>query len=213
MLDFFIANKKAFIDILSIWILAVMMPGPDMFLVISGSIKEGKPYALACVFGIVVGTLVWLIVGFFLIGILSKTSFFDWVKFVGGSYLIYMTLKMLPSLFAPTPNPQDYQSQGSAKKGFFYGVLTNLSNPKAPIFVSVILSALPPHTPLENNLILFLMMLIIPALWFSFVAQVFSIKRFFNLFLRYSKVIDILAIIIFGAVGIELVIHSIQKLF
>lgn len=61
MLDFFIANKKAFIDILSIWILAVMMPGPDMFLVISGSIKEGKRYGLACAYGIVVGTIVWLV--------------------------------------------------------------------------------------------------------------------------------------------------------
>lgn len=213
MLDFFITNKKAFIDILSIWILAVIMPGPDMFLVISSSIKEGKRYALACAYGIVAGTVVWLIVGFFLIGILSKTSFFDWVKLVGGTYLVYMTLKMLPSLFKPTPSPQDYKSQGSAKKGFLYGVLTNLSNPKPPIFVSVILSALPPHTPFGNNLMLFFAMLIIPTLWFSFVVQVFSIKRFFNLFLKYSKIIDILAIIIFGAVGIELLIQSIQELF
>lgn len=213
MLDSLIANKTAFVDILSIWILAVMMPGPDMFLVISSSIKEGKRYALACAYGIVAGTLVWLIVGFFLIGILSKTSFFDWVKLVGGSYLLYMTCKMFPSLFLPTPSLQEYKSEGSAKKGFLYGVLTNLSNPKPPIFVSVILSALPAHTPLESNLVLFLIMLIIPTLWFSFVVQVFSIKRFFHLFLKYSKIIDVLAIIIFGTVGIELLIQSIQKIF
>ena len=210
MLDFFIANKKAFIDILSIWILAVIMPGPDMFLVISSSIKEGKRYALACAYGIVAGTVVWLIVGFFLIGMLSKTSFFDWVKLVGGSYLIYMALRMLPSLFAPTPSLQDHKSQGNARKGFLYGVLTNLSNPKPPIFVSVILSALPAHTPWENNAVLFLLMLLIPTLWFSFVVQVFSIKRFFHLFLKYSKIIDVLAMIVFATVGIKLVLEFIQ---
>ena len=84
---------------LSIWVLAVMMPGPDMFLVIRSAIKKNKFYALSAGYGIVVGTLVWLIVGFFLIGILSKTSFFQWVQLFGGAYLLYMAYKIFCSLF------------------------------------------------------------------------------------------------------------------
>lgn len=208
MLEFFLSNKKAFFDVLSMWILAVMMPGPDMFLVITSAIKKNKKYALSAVYGIVAGTIVWLIVGFFLIGILSKTSFFQWVQLCGGCYLLYMTCKIFLSLFAKSS--QDFQSQESfapqenRSKAFMSGVMTNLSNPKAPIFVGSVLTKLPQETPLEGSLVCFVLMLLIPTIWFSLVAHFFSIKRIFSLFLRYAKVLDALAVCIFGIVGIEL---------
>lgn len=217
MLEFFLSNKKAFFDVLSIWVLAVMMPGPDMFLVITSAIKKDKRYALSAVYGIVAGTLVWLIVGFFLIGMLSKTSFFQWVQLCGGCYLLYMTYKIFLSLFAKSS--QDFQSQEgflpqeSRAKAFMSGVMTNLSNPKAPIFVSAVLTKLPQATPLECNIIWLVVMLLIPTIWFSLVAQFFSIKKIFSLFLRYSKILDVLAVCIFGIVGFELLYGAIQNFF
>lgn len=210
MLEFFISYKKAFIDILTIWLLAVVMPGPDMFLVMTSSIQKGKKYAISSVFGIVAGTFVWLIVGFFLIGFLAKTSFFSWVRIFGGCYLIYMAIKILMSLKnqRSSVNFQDHQEIcEDAKKGFFRGFLTNLSNPKAPIFVSVVLTPLPSSIPLGNTLILFFLMLIIPMLWFICVVYFFRIKKILQIFLRYSIGLDILAIFIFGSVGIGLLVE------
>lgn len=216
MIDFFITNKKAFFDILSIWILAVMMPGPDMFLVITSAIKHDKKYALSAGYGIIVGTFVWLFVGFFLIGFLSKTSFFQWVQLCGGAYLLYMSFKILVSLFQHRSNEvksQDYTPQANRIKAFTSGVVTNLSNPKAPVFISAVLTKLPQNMPLEGDLVWFVAMLLVPMIWFPLVAQFFSIKKIYTLFFSYSKVIDALAVCIFGVVGIELLYQSFLEIF
>lgn len=217
MIDFFIANKKAFFDVLTIWVLAVMMPGPDMFLVIRSAIKKNKLYALSAGYGVTVGTLVWLMVGFFLIGILSKTSFFQWVQLCGGAYLIYMTYKIFRSLFQEGEQKieenGDFAPQESRKKAFLHGVITNLSNPKAPIFISAVLAKLPQNMPLEINLFWLLVMLAIPGIWFPLVARFFSIKKVFSLFLKYSKVLDGIAICIFGIVGSELFYEAFITIF
>lgn len=208
MIDFFILYKKAFIDIVTIWFLAVVMPGPDMFLVISSSIQKGKKYALSCVGGIVAGTLIWLIVGFFLIGILVKTSFFFYVKIFGGCYLIYMAFRIILSLKKKNTSFDNIQiRQDGIVRGFFNGLLTNLSNPKAPLFVSVVLTPIPSQTPLENILFLFVIMLAIPSIWFSGVVYFFRIKRILQVFLQYSRWLDVFAILVFGSVGVGLLLE------
>lgn len=216
MIDFFIANKKAFLDVLSVWILAVMMPGPDMFLVITSAIKKNKYYALSAGYGIVAGTLIWLLVGFFLIGLLSKTSFFQWIQLCGGAYLLYMTYKIFCSLFQNQPQELkegDFAPQESRIRAFLSGVLTNLSNPKAPVFISAVLTKLPQNITLECNIFWLFVMLSIPGIWFSLVAHFFSIKKVFSLFLRYSKVLDGIAVCIFGIVGIELLYMAFVEIF
>lgn len=217
MIDFFITNKKAFFDVLSIWILAVMMPGPDMFLVIRSAIKKNKLYALSAGYGIVAGTLVWLIVGFFLIGILSKTSFFQWVQLCGGAYLLYMTYKIFISLFEKgvqnLDESENFAPQESRTKAFWCGVMTNLSNPKAPVFISAVLTKLPQNMTVEINILWLFVMLAIPSIWFPLVARFFSIKKVFSLFLRYSKVLDGVAVCIFGIVGVELFYQAFIEIF
>lgn len=217
MIEFLITNKKAFFDVLSIWILAVMMPGPDMFLVIRSAIKKNKLYALSAGYGIVAGTLVWLIVGFFLIGILSKTSFFQWVQLCGGAYLFYMACKIFFSLFEKGAQNLDegenFAPQESRAKAFWCGVMTNLSNPKAPVFISAVLTKLPQNMTLEANVLWLFVMLAIPGIWFPLVARFFSIKKVFSLFLRYSKVIDVIAVCIFGFVGVELFYKAFVEIF
>lgn len=213
MFDFFILYYRAFLDILLIWVLAVIMPGPDMFLVMTSSIQRSKAYALMAGFGIVVGTLVWLLVGFFLVGILAQTSFFEWIQIIGGGYLVWMASKVFLSLRNRQKGElESVELQSSAWKGFAYGVLTNLSNPKPPIFISIILSNLPKATPLFEQSVLLIVMLVIPAIWFSSIVFVFRLKRVLNLFLQYSHWLDMLAILVFGIFGINLVSDGIGKI-
>lgn len=203
--------SSAIISILSIWILAVIMPGPDMFLMIRTSIRS-KAQAIGCAFGVVTGTLIWLLVGFFLTDILSKTLFFDYVKFFGGIYLIYMAIRIIISLKKPMQETLSKNPQKNIFLSFLLGIWTNLSNPKPPIFVSIILAKLPIHTPHSLKLSLLLIMLLIPFCWFYFVVHVFTIKKFLDIFLKYTKFIDISACLIFFYFGITLIYEAIQKL-
>lgn len=211
MLDTLSQYQNAIGSILTIWILAVIMPGPDMFLVIRTAIK-GKAQAVMCAFGIVAGTFVWLIVGFFLINLLNKTSFFDYMQLAGGCYLIYMSIKIFLSL--KNTSNSSYQETPSIQdkfKSFLSGIITNLSNPKPPIFVSIILAKLPPNTPYLIDIFLLSAMLLIPTFWFYFVVEIFTIKKFLNAFLKYAKLIDVIAGIIFGLFGLNLIYGVIER--
>ncbi len=214
MIDFLSQYSNAFFSILTIWILAVIMPGPDMFLIIRSTIQQGKYQAFGSVAGIVGGTLVWLIVGFFLINFLNKTAFFDYIKLFGGAYLIYMASIIFLSLSKKTPKDFNHLVvQKSIYLNFLSGLLTNLSNPKPPIFVSIILSKLPLNTPIGIDCLLLFLMLLIPSIWFYLVVEFFSIKKFFNIFLRYAKMIDFIAGVIFGLFGCSLIYEAISKIF
>ena len=186
-----------------------------MFLIIRTAATNGRRCGYFASLGIVVGTIIWLIVGFFFIHILIKTSFFQIVQILGGTYLIYMAWQIFLSLkLSSNFNSSHFsQNQIKASKSFLYGVLTNLSNPKPPIFVSIILSKLPQSIPLHSSIILLCLMTLIPLCWFIFVVRIFSIERFFIIFMHFSKWIDILVLSIFGIFGLSLIIEGINTLW
>ena len=212
-LDFFYSS--AFWSVVSIWFWAVIMPGADMFLVIRTAITSGKKCADFASLGIVIGTIIWLIVGFFFIHILTQTSFFEIVQILGGTYLIYMAWQIFLSLKLPSDFDSSHfsRNQTKASKSLLYGILTNLSNPKPPIFVSIILSKLPQTLPLNSSIALLCLMSLISLCWFVLVVRIFSIEQFFKIFMRFSKWIDGVVLTIFGAFGLSLVVEGISALW
>lgn len=212
-LEFFYSNE--FWSIISVWFWAVIMPGADMFFVIRSAVSSGKKSAYYASFGIIVGTVVWLIVGFFFIHLLAKTSFFEIVQIFGGSYLIYMAWQIFLSLKNEN-SPHKIENKINtitASKSFFYGVLTNLSNPKPPIFVSIILSKIPQTLSIHLSLTLLCLMTLIPLIWFIVVVNIFSIKRFLQIFMNFSKWIDGIVLSLFALFGISLIIEGATTLF
>ena len=214
-MEFFAQYHREIFSVLTIWLMAVIMPGADLFFVVRSSIKQSRLEALAGVGGIIAGTFVWLVVGFFLINLLNKTAIFDYIRLAGGGYLIYMAGRIFLSM--RVDSAQDFAQaklQKNAFLNFVFGIFTNLANPKPPIFISIILSKLPAaQMPLMVDLVLLLVMLLIPSLWFYLVVRFFSIERLLNLFLRYVKWIDLVAGIIFVLFGINLIVEGIQAIF
>ena len=214
-MEFFAQYHREIFSILTIWLMAVIMPGADLFFVVRSSIKQSRLEALAGVGGIIAGTFVWLVVGFFLINLLNKTALFDYIRLAGGVYLIYMAVRIFLSM--RVDSAQDFAQaklQKNAFLNFVFGIFTNLANPKPPIFISIILSKLPAaQMPLMVDFALLLVMLLIPSLWFYLVVRFFSIERLLNLFLRYVKWIDLIAGIIFALFGINLIVEGIQAIF
>lgn len=214
-MEFLAQYHREIFSVLTIWLMAVIMPGADLFFVVRSSIKQSRLEALAGVGGIIAGTFVWLVVGFFLINLLNKTTLFDYIRLAGGGYLIYMAGRIFLSM--RVDSARDFAQaklQKNAFLNFVFGIFTNLANPKPPIFISIILSKLPAaQMPLMVDLVLLLAMLLIPSLWFYLVVRFFSIERLLNLFLRYVKWIDLIAGIIFVLFGINLIVEGIQAIF
>ena len=214
-MEFFAQYHREIFSVLTIWLMAVIMPGADLFFVVRSSIKQSRLEALAGVGGIIAGTFVWLVVGFFLINLLNKTALFDYIRLAGGGYLIYMAGRIFLSM--RVDSARDFAQaklQKNAFLNFVFGIFTNLANPKPPIFISIILSKLPAtQMPLMVDLVLLFVMLLIPSLWFYLVVRFFSIERLLNLFLRYVKWIDLIAGIIFVLFGINLIVEGIQAIF
>ena len=214
-MEFFAQYHREIFSVLTIWLMAVIMPGADLFFVVRSSIKQSRLEALAGVGGIIAGTFVWLVVGFFLINLLNKTALFDYIRLAGGGYLIYMAGRIFLSM--RVDSARDFAQaklQKNAFLNFVFGIFTNLANPKPPIFISIILSKLPAaQMPLMVDLVLLLVMLLIPSLWFYLVVRFFSIERLLNLFLRYVRWIDLIAGIIFVLFGINLIVEGIQAIF
>ena len=214
-MEFFAQYHREIFSVLTIWLMAVIMPGADLFFVVRSSIKQSRLEALAGVGGIIAGTFVWLVVGFFLINLLNKTALFDYIRLAGGGYLIYMAGRIFLSM--RVDSARDFAQaklQKNAFLNFVFGIFTNLANPKPPIFISIILSKLPAaQMPLMVDLLLLLAMLLIPSLWFYLVVRFFSIERLLNLFLRYVKWIDLVAGVIFALFGINLIVEGIQAIF
>ena len=75
----------------------LVIPGPTMTYVVSRSIRHGRAAGLVSVLGIVVGTLCHVVAGALGISavLASSALAFQFVKYAGAGYLIYLGMKTL----------------------------------------------------------------------------------------------------------------------
>ncbi|MFI5000799.1 MAG: LysE family translocator, partial [Reyranellales bacterium] len=111
-------------------------PGPDMLLIASRSISQGKASGLATLAGIQVGTYCHALAA--ALGLsqlfLAVPIAYDVVRYAGAAYLLYLawqTLRSTGTALAPTPGLRRYP----IAVVFRQGLLTNLLNPKMALFV------------------------------------------------------------------------------
>jgi threonine/homoserine/homoserine lactone efflux protein len=111
-------------------------PGPDMLLIASRSISQGRASGFATLAGIQVGTYCHALAAalglsqLFLVVPLA----YDVVRYAGAAYLLYLawqTFRSTGTLLAPTAGLRRYP----IGLVFRQGLLTNLLNPKMALFV------------------------------------------------------------------------------
>ena len=115
-------------------LLLLVIPGPAVTYVVSRSIGHGRAAGLVSVLGIVAGTLCLVIAASLGLSALlvSSALAFQFVKYLGAAYLIYLGIKTLRS--------SDQQllaaagSETSLARIFGQGFLVNLLNPKTALF-------------------------------------------------------------------------------
>lgn len=153
--------------------LALISPGPDFFIIVSTSVRNGAAKALSVCAGITLANGVFIcmaIAGFTLIK--DNVWILNSMKISGGCFLFYMGYALIKSSRRDiySGDKLDIRQSGT-KKLFVTGFLSAIANPKNPIFYMSLYSLfLSGDTNLNKQLIYGLWMFSAVFLWDAFVA-------------------------------------------
>ncbi|MDI1248086.1 MAG: LysE family translocator [Lacunisphaera sp.] len=120
--------------------IAVALPGPGIFAVVSCALGRGLRDALALIGGIILGDLIYFYLAVFGMAALARSmgEFFIVVKLAGAAYLIWLGLKLWrqepagPAL-AAAASPRNY------RRSFLGGFMVTIGNPKTIAFYAGLL--------------------------------------------------------------------------
>ncbi len=112
----------------------LVIPGPAVTYVVSRSIGHGRSAGLVSVLGIVAGTLCHVVAAALGISavLASSALAFQFVKYLGAAYLIYLGIKTLRSTDQQLLT--EAGNETSLARIFGQGFLVNLLNPKTALF-------------------------------------------------------------------------------
>ncbi|MBV1775304.1 LysE family translocator [Burkholderiaceae bacterium DAT-1] len=121
----------------------MIVPGPDMLLIVGQSMHRGRAYGLACAFGIfLAGGIQTVLVA---LGLGRVMELFPLVglgvRLAGAFYLAWMGLKMVRAWATPVNGvaTETVQPRISMSRMVVAGIVNNLLNPKALLFFSMFL--------------------------------------------------------------------------
>ncbi|KAA0947077.1 lysine transporter LysE [Pseudomonas sp. ANT_H14] len=206
-MDFFNpAYAAPLVSLALLWAVAVVTPGPNFFNTAQLAASCSRRHGVVASCGVATGTVMWGLAG----GLGIKSLFtaapmlYLAFKIIGGCYLIYLGLKLFKRA-APAMDQAllPDEPQRSLFSAWRLGLLGNLSNPKAALFVATIFASTMAVSP--SPMLLTLAVITMASLsfsWYSCVALVFSSERMANVYSRSRKWLDRFAgscYVLFGA--------------
>ena len=190
------------IKLFLIGFIGVLIPGPDMLLVVRTSMFYGYKKGIQVLLGILTGNGIYVLsvlLGFSVI----LNEFISYLSILGGLYIIYLSFQVLKIESVVIPSENSKQANFYAK-----GLFTNLSNPKAMLyFASILLPAL--MESLSNQFLLifsffvgvilaFLMLIFLGDFFYGLVQDKKNLKKtnyiFFIIFFIYGIYIIFLGV-------------------
>ena len=110
-------------------------PGPGVFATTARAIASGFRPALAVIWGIVLGDIIFLLFAAFGLSIVARGlgNLFFIVKICGGAYLVWLGIKIWLQKPEPVQSRQ-YSATRSKWGNFVSGLFITLSNPKVILF-------------------------------------------------------------------------------
>jgi threonine/homoserine/homoserine lactone efflux protein len=140
------ANALAFVGVVAV---IVVVPGPDMALVLQNGLARGRRAAVETALGINAGLLVWAVAAALgIAGLLHASApAFTALKLAGAAYLVWLGLHALAAAWRGAAAPAEH---GGRRRGspFRQGLLSNLLNPKiALVFTTLIPQFVDPGRP------------------------------------------------------------------
>jgi RhtB (resistance to homoserine/threonine) family protein len=130
----------------------VVLPGPDMALVLRTGVASGRRAALETAVGINAGLLVWALAAALGVAavLTASATAFTVLKLAGAAYLVFLGVRALRDAWRGTstaPGPEERRSRRT-QSAFRQRLLSNLLNPKiALVFTTLIPQFVEPGGP------------------------------------------------------------------
>ncbi|CAG9000813.1 MAG: Threonine efflux protein [Candidatus Celerinatantimonas neptuna] len=168
-----------FLSVATIWGMAVVTPGANFFITVKYAIIKSRINLLSCIIGICSGTLFWASFGAYgLVNIFHSWPItYIFIKYFGGGYLIYLGIMSITNTSVNNDNMK-LKQESDWLNNYLNGFLTNISNPKTPIFIASIFAvSFPKNMPSIFLIYVILEMVLISFLWYLLVGFFFLLKN------------------------------------
>lgn len=198
----------ALAGILAALTVGVISPGPSFVMVAREAVSSSKSQALGAALGMGVGGLLFgaaALLG--LQGVFHAVpALYIALKVLGGVYLCYLGFLIFKSARQPLPVQAGSANGVNAKRSFWLGLTTQISNPKtAIVYASVFAAFLPQHFTAGFAAALLALVFLVEAGWYSLVAQVLSSPAPQKAYLSCKVWVDRAAGVVMFGLGLRLV--------
>lgn len=206
------------LNLIIVHLFGLMTPGPDFFYVSRMAASNSRRNTFYGVIGITLGVAFWAAVSMMGLAVLFATipALHGIIMILGGAYLAYIGVALVRSKQNATFEPiseQDINQQTTARKEILKGLLVNLSNAKAVVYFSSVMSfILAKMTSIWDMSMAFGLIVIVTFLYFYLISFIFSrnvAKQFYS---QYSRYIDNAAGVVFLFFGCVLIYSGITEM-
>ncbi|MCR9177626.1 MAG: LysE family translocator [Alphaproteobacteria bacterium] len=193
------------VTVFSIFLPALMLPGPDFIAVVRASMTRGTRTGLLTTVGVSLGLGLYAtlsLVG--LAAILVEYRWLTWlVRILGGGYLVYLGLRLL--LTRPQPfdvEPDAPRHNARTPHPVIFGFLVTMTNPKAIVlFASVFATSVTASTPAWLMAVMVLLVVASAGVWYALVSIFMSSNAVIGRFRGAQHWIERAAGVCFVAIG------------
>ncbi|MDM9073686.1 LysE family translocator [Klebsiella pneumoniae] len=194
--------------VFTVYIVGVVIPGPNFVAVAHKAVSARRSEAFALVAGIVLVNLFWASSALLGVGIIF--ALFPWlalaVKVAGAGYLLWFGYRLIAQA-APSSGPSTVTGKSGFRVAFLQGIATNIANPKSIAFYAAVFSsAAPAHVSMPTFAAMLLEVAVVASLWYGLVALVLSHAPIASAYRRSKAWID-------RACGVLIISLGIRQLF
>ena len=169
--------------------------------------SSGRRQGLAIASGITTGSFIWSATAAFGLGalMLSNIWIFEFIRYCGGGYLLYLAYKSLRNAITSTgPGPRPIKAD-SLHTAYWRGIALHLTNPKAVLFFgSLFAIGVPTDASLTSLVIVMGAVGLQSLIVFHGYALLFSTNRITYAYFRLRRWFETAFAIAFGAAGIKI---------
>lgn len=197
----------ALTGILAALAVGVASPGPSFVMVARVAVATSRRQAMGAALGMGLGGLLFgaaALLG--LQGVLHAVpALYLALKVLGGLYLCYLGVLIFRSAAQPLPVEKAGPGDGDAKRAFWLGFTTQVSNPKtAIVYASVFAAFLPQHVSASFAALLLALVFLVEAGWYALVAVILSSAAPQKVYLSFKAWIDRAAGCVMVGLGLKL---------
>lgn len=197
------------VAVTSVAVFMALIPGVDFVMVTRTSMSEGRIAGFYTTLGICLSICMhatYTLAGLAVI-IANSVWLFSMIQYLGAAYLIYMGWQLLKNNQEVNMNLENGSKPVTSLSALRSGFMTNMLNPKAPLFfLSIFTQVVAIDTPFSMQIIYASIIVFAHFIWFSAVTLLLSHPSLLPRFNRYKHTIDKLAGIVLVAFAIKIII-------